>query len=37
MTGAEDVHAEGAQAIPGLSGIGRARDEQPKRCEPSWV
>jgi hypothetical protein len=29
----EDVHAEGAQAIPGLSGIGRARDEQPKCCE----
>jgi hypothetical protein len=29
----EDVHAEGAQAIPGLSGVGRARDEQPKCCD----
>jgi hypothetical protein len=29
----EDVHSEGAQGIPGLSGIGRARDDQPKCCE----
>jgi hypothetical protein len=29
----EDVHAEGAQGIPGLSGIGRARDQQPKCCD----
>ncbi len=29
----EDVHMEGAQGIPGLSDIGRARDEQPKCCD----
>jgi hypothetical protein len=29
----EDVHMEGARGIPGLSGIGRARDEQPKCCD----
>jgi hypothetical protein len=29
----EDVHAEGAQGIAGLSGLGRARDEQPKCCD----
>lgn len=29
----EEVHVEGAQGIPGLSGIGRARDEQPKCCD----
>jgi len=29
----EDVHAEGAQGIAGLSGVGRARDEQPKCCD----
>jgi hypothetical protein len=29
----EDVHAEGAEAIPGLSGIGRARDHQPSCCD----
>ncbi len=29
----EAVHAEGARGIPGLSDIGRARDEQPKCCD----
>jgi hypothetical protein len=29
----EDVHAEGARDIPGLSGIGRARDAQPQCCD----
>ncbi len=29
----EDVHTEGAQGIVGLSGLGRARDEQPKCCD----
>lgn len=29
----EAVHAEGARGIPGLSGIGRARDQQPKCCD----
>ena len=29
----EDVHGEGAQDIPGLSGIGRARDDQPACCD----
>jgi hypothetical protein len=28
----EDVHAEGARDIPGLSAIGRARDAQPQCC-----
>jgi hypothetical protein len=31
--GDEDVHGEGAQDIPGLSGIGRARDDQPACCD----
>jgi hypothetical protein len=29
----EAVHVEGARGIPGLSGIGRARDLQPKCCD----
>lgn len=29
----EDVHAEGSEAIPGLSGIGRSRDRQPACCD----
>lgn len=29
----ENVHVEGALGIPGLSGIGRARDQQPKCCD----
>jgi hypothetical protein len=29
----EDVHADGAEAIPGLSGVGRRRDRQPACCE----
>ena len=29
----EDVHADGSEAIPGLSGIGRARDQQPACCD----
>lgn len=29
----EDVHTQGARGIPGLGGIGRARDEQPKCCD----
>jgi hypothetical protein len=29
----EDVHSEGARAIPGLSGLGRARDAQPPCCD----
>lgn len=29
----EAVHSEGAQGIPGLSGIGRAREAQPKCCD----
>jgi len=29
----EDVHGEGAQNIPGLSGMGRARDDQPACCD----
>jgi len=29
----EDVHAEGARDIPGPSGIGRARDDQPRCCD----
>lgn len=29
----EAVHVEGARDIPGLSGIGRARDRQPQCCD----
>jgi hypothetical protein len=29
----EAVHVDGARDIPGLSGIGRARDLQPQCCE----
>lgn len=29
----EAVHMEGARDIPGLSGIGRARDQQPPCCD----
>jgi hypothetical protein len=29
----EDVHTQGARGIPGLSGVGRARDEQPECCD----
>lgn len=29
----EDVHAEGAEAIQGLSAIGRSRDRQPSCCD----
>ncbi len=29
----ENVHADGARDIPGLSAIGRARDAQPPCCD----
>lgn len=29
----EDVHSDGAEAIPGLSAIGRRRDQQPACCD----
>lgn len=29
----EAVHADGAQGVHGLSGIGRARDQQPPCCD----
>lgn len=29
----EDIHGEGAEGIPGLSGLGRGRDQQPKCCD----
>jgi hypothetical protein len=29
----EAVHTDGAQDIPGLTGLGRARDQQPPCCD----